>query len=507
MQGLWRDSGHPDDLGHRTHTLVAGHPTDRRPRTKGISVNLRQFLSTLRVRWRFIVVTLVLGTVVTVGVTLMSPTTYASRATLWVSSPPSGVLDPYNASVTARERAESYATLATDPELLRRVIERLDLDSSKSGQIRGISASVTPNTLLLQVYAKAATPELAQQTATVVSDELIRLVKSMESPGNSDIPAPIVARLASKATFNPTPVSPNIQLNLAVGIALSLLAGIAGGVLREGLDTSVKTSEDVAEITGLAPMAVLPFDSSVKETPVIIDNSAGPLGEAFRVLRTNVRFANLDAQRQTLMVTSSLPDEGKTFVATNLAIALAKGGHSVLLLDADLRNPGVARLLGLENAVGLVTVMLGRSSLEQAIQHHVSGVAFLGTGPQPPNPAEVLDTQVMRDLLAKLRGSYDFVIVDAPPLLPVADSTILLTEVDGALLLVRHGTTHREELRRAIGRVEAVGGKVLGTVLNRIPGGGRAGSYGYYGYGYSYGSEQTADSDRSSTSRGRRARR
>ncbi|MFL6088966.1 MAG: polysaccharide biosynthesis tyrosine autokinase [Aeromicrobium sp.] len=472
-------------------------------------MDLRQFLGILRVRWRFIALTLLLGTLVTVGLTLTTPTTYASEATLWVSPPPTGVLDPYNASTTAQQRAESYARLATDPDVLRRVAERLNLGPSSAHLIRGISATVTSGTLLLQVDARAGTPELAQQLATVVSDEIIRLVKDIETPGDSDVPAPIVARLASKASFNPTPVSPNVPLNLVIGIGLSLLAGIAGAVLREVLDSTVKRPDDVEEITGLAPMAALPFDTTVKDYPLISDNAGGPLSEAFRVLRTNVRFANLDARGQTIVVTSSLPDEGKTFVATNLAIAIANGGHSVLLLDGDLRNPNAAKLLGLENSVGLITVMLGRASLEQAAQQHASGLTFLGTGPQPPNPAEVLDTRVMRDLLARLRESFDFVIIDAPPLLPVADTTILLTEVDGAMLLVRHGVTRRAELSRALSRIEAVGGKVLGTVLNQVPLGNRMGDYGYYGYGYGYPTTggATGDTERVAASKGRRARR
>jgi receptor protein-tyrosine kinase len=161
----------------------------------------------------------------------------------------------------------------------------------------------------------------------------------------------------------------------------------------------------------------------------------------------------------------------------------------VLLIDADFRNPGVAELLGLENSVGAITVLLGRATLEQATQEHVSGVSFLGTGPIPPNPSEVLDTQAMRDLLSVVRSDYDIVIIDAPPILPVADAAILLTEVDGALLLTRYGSTTRDQLRQAVTRIEAVGGRLFGTVLNRTPR-KAMGGYGYGGsyYGYGYGS-------------------
>ncbi len=469
-------------------------------------MDLLQFLGILRARWRFIVTALVIGGALTGLYIFMTPATYASSATLIVSTPPTGVLDPYAATQTTQQRAQSYANLATDAEVLERAAERLNVGLSAGELGELVSARVVEETMLLEIDARAKSPELAQQTATVVADEVIRLIKKLETPTNDNVPAPIIARLAAKAALNPVPVAPNIPVNLVTGLTLSLLAGIAGAVLRDLLDTSVKTAEDVQSIAGSAPIATLPYDASVRDNPLSSDDSNGAMNEAFRVLRTNLQFADLDARRQTILVTSSVPDEGKTFVATNLAISLAKAGRSVLLFDADMRNPNVGKLLGLENTVGMITVLLGRASLEQAIQPHASGVSFLGTGPQPPNPAEVLDTQAMRDLLGKLRTSFDVVIVDAPPLLPVADAAILLTEVDGALLLVRHGSTTRSQLKHAITRVQAVGGRLFGTVVNAAPAHG-IGSYGYgYGQVLQVGDSST-DSKSGRRGGGRRAQR
>lgn len=471
------------------------------------SVDLRQFLGILLARWRFIAVIVGLGITATVGLVLATPQTYASQATLFISTPSTGVLDPYQATLTAQQRAQSYANLAKDTEVLQAAAERLNAGLSARQLSHQVETSVVKDTLLLRVDARASSPVLAQQIATVMSDEIIRLVKNLETPSDSEIPAPIIARVAGKASLNQHAVAPNVPLDLMTGLALSILAGLAGALIRNVLDTSVRTSEDVEQITGNALIGTLPFDANVREHPLSSDDASGSLAEAFRVLRTNLQFADLDATRQSrqmLLVTSALPDEGKTFVATNLAIALAKGGRSVLLLDADMRNPQMADLLGLENSVGMITVLLGRATLEQATQEHSSGVRFLATGPQPPNPAEVLDTQSMRDFLLQLRNMYEVVIVDAPPLLPVADAAILLTEVDGALLLARYGTTGREQLRQAVARIQAVGGRLFGTILNRTPR-RTAGKYGYgyeYGYGgYGYGT----DAKQSSSRRGRKA--
>ena len=480
-------------------------------------MDLSQFLGALRTRWKFVVVTFGLGALITALVIVLIPPQYKSTATILISTPSTGVADTYSASLTAGQRALSYANLAKSSDVLTRVAERLNNEVSAGDLAKQIETSVVETTLLLRVEASAKSPDLAREIATVESDEIIRLVKNLETPSDEEVPAPIIARVAGKASFSTTPASPNVPLNLGVGLLLSLLIGIAGAVVRDLLDNSVKASEDIEEITNSSLLVTLPFDSAVKRNPLSIEDHGGALGEAFRVLRTNLQFSDLDAKRQMLVITSAVPEEGKTFVATNLAISMAKSGRSVLLVDADMRNPNVADLLGLENSVGLITVLLGRTTLEHALQEHVSGVRFLGTGPQPPNPAEVLDTQAMRDLLGTVRSEYDVVILDAPPILPVADAAILATEVDGVLLLARYGSTSQDQLRQAVSRIDSVGGRLFGTILNRAPR-KALGGYGY-GYGYGYGTSpeprnaRTQSSDRSprtsrmSSGSGRRVRR
>ena len=188
------------------------------------------------------------------------------------------------------------------------------------------------------------------------------------------------------------------------------------------------------------------------------------------------------------MVSSAVPDEGKTFVATNLAISMAQSGRSVLLVDADMRNPGVADLLGLENSVGVDHgsarprhARAGHPGARQRRQlpRHRTAAPESCRGARHPGHARPD---------AAVRVEYDVVIIDAPPMLPVADASILLTEVDGALLLTRHGTTSREQLRQAVARIEAVGGRLFGTVLNRTPRKvARLRLRLRYGYGYGHG--------------------
>lgn len=460
-------------------------------------MELRQLLRTLRRRWKFTVIVFLLGLVGAGVLTSAIAPSYESQARIYIASSSSGTLDAYNVGIYSAQRVASYADLATDPTVLERVIKRVGLDLTPSELAGRVTVTAVLNTVILQVNVTDSDPQVAREIARAEAAEIVKLVATLETPPastESDGAAgqpPIVARLNGDASYNASPVSPSLILNLAVGGILGLLVGVAGAVMRDLFDSSIKAPQDLAQVTNAAVMAAVPFDSSVPKHPLISDaEGSTERVEAFRVLRTNLQFVDLDSKRQMLVISSAVPDEGKTVTATNLAITLAQTGRRVLILDCDFRKPRVARLLGLENSVGLLTALVGRASLEECIQRHESGVDFLATGPVPPNPAEVLETQAMRDLLVTVRDAYDVVIIDAPPLLPVADPAIIAPMADGVLLVTRYGHTNRDYVKQSADRLEAVGARIVGVVLNMTP---RRAISGYgYGYGYGYG-EQVLD--------------
>ena len=202
-----------------------------------------------------------------------------------------------------------------------------------------------------------------------------------------------------------------------------------------------------------------------------------------------MQFVDVDKDSKVFVVTSSLPQEGKTTTSENLAITLAQAGQRVALVDGDLRRPKIADNLRLESAVGLTTVLVGHHSLDNAIQNSsIENLWVLTSGATPPNPSELLQSHAMTDVLAQLRKTFDVIVIDAPPLLPVTDAALLTSQSDGALIVVRHGKTTKDQLRHAVERLEAVGGRTLGVVLNMVPHRRSADAYGY-GYGYGYAPE------------------
>lgn len=457
-------------------------------------MELRQLLRVLRRRSKFVLAFFLLGIVGAGAVSSVTTPTYSSQSRVYVTATAANNVDAYQLGLYSSTRIASYADLARDPGVLQKIIIRAGSRISTDQLASRLKTEAIPNTVILQVTVTAPDPQQAQDLAEAASAEIVELVATLETPKLDSIKAdpdlsptpPIVARKAAEASLNPSPVSPNITLNLVVGALLGLLVGMAGAVVRDMLDTSIKSREELGEATGSAVMSVIPFDSSVPKNPLISANlSRTERAEAFRVFRTNLQFIDIDSERHVLAISSALPNEGKTVTSTNLAISLAESGKRILLMDCDLRKPRVAKLLGLENSVGLISVLVGRAAVADCIQQYKNGLDVLATGPLPPNPAEVLGTRVMTELLEMLGEVYDVIIIDAPPLLPVADPAIIASHVDGVILVVRHGKTSRDHVEQAVGRLNLVGARVVGSVLNMTP----KRSMGGYGYGYGYTDE------------------
>lgn len=446
-------------------------------------MNLQQLFSVLRVRWRFIVVVMLLGSLASVALALSKPPTYESTGRIFIVAPNDSRGNAFS-TLLITQRASSYADLAKDPTVLQKVRDRTQMDISTSELRKRITAAVVVDTQILRITATGASPEEAKLLTDAVVQQLLSLVRRLERP-TGDNEATIVARTAGRSSLDRTPIGTRPWLAVTLGVLLSALVGFMGAVLRDMLDLTIKSRADAEAVAGAPLISALPLDSAVAHDQRGQVKQGSPLAEAFRVLRANLKFADLDASGQMILVTSALPDEGKTLTAVNLAQSLVATGRSVLLIDCDFRSPNVAVNLGLENTVGMLSVLLDQVTLSGAIQVHSSGLDVLGTGPTPPNPAEVLETDAVANLLSLVRETYDVIVIDAPPILPVADASTLIRHVDGLLLLARYGRTRKDALGLASERIESHGGRLYGVVLNGVPARGEDG-YGY-GYGYGYG--------------------
>lgn len=454
-------------------------------------MDLRDFLRILRARW--VLITLcALGAVAVAAVFSWTATPqYASSARLFISTSASDEGQAFQGSQFSLQRVKSYADLLTGQEIARRVVVELDLAESPRELANQISAQSTLDTVILTVTVTDPSPERAKILTDAVSEQFVSYVAELETPPGKD-EATIKATVVDPGTQPQSPVSPRPERNLPLGLVIGVVAGGGIALLRETLDTTVKTVDDLKEALDVPVLGAIPFDKNASSTPLIDElDPYSPRVEGFRVLRTNLQFIDPDQSRRVFVVTSALPEEGKSTTAINLALILAEGGERVCVIDGDLRRPMVTTYLKLERTVGLTTVLVSRVELDEALQTTVhAGLEVLAAGRTPPNPAELLKSHAMTNVLTQLREMFDIILIDAPPLLPVTDAALLADQADGAILVVRHGRTTVDDVRGAADRLAGVGAEPVGAIFNMTPSKG-GGGYGY-GYGYAPAEEWTA---------------
>ena len=479
----WADHGTLSRLCRKTDAEGEAPLLSVRGRVTGIRewevwVDFKQLASVLRRRWLTILTLVVLGLGASAAFNTVATKQYQSTTKIFISADVRASTDAYTGSLFTAGRVKSYADLANSSEVMSQVIDELGLDLGAQELAGQVTSSVVPDTLRIVLTVTDPDPKLAQAIARTTADKLTDYLSELETPAGSE-QSQITATVTDPATFNGRPVSPRVELNLALAGLIGLVLGAALAMARDALDRSVRTMEHAHELTHAPVLASIAYDSGIKKNPVLSDQRGfSPRAEAFRLLRTNLQFLDLDQRPRSLVITSAVPGEGKTVTATNLAVALAQAGRRVVLVDGDLRRPRVAPILGLDSAVGLTTVLVGSAELKDSIQvHEPTGLHLLASGPKPPNPTEILQSRLTHDLMLELRDLYDMVIIDAPPLLPVADAAVLATIADGAIIVTRFGRTTREQLKEAVGRVDGVGGRLFGLVLNMVK---RRAASGYY---------------------------
>jgi capsular exopolysaccharide synthesis family protein len=447
------------------------------------TVDLRNYLRTLRKRWVSVVLVTFLAVAVAGVVTVRTTPTYASDITLFVSTAGTAdVADAYQGGLFTEQRVTSYAELLTSERLVASVAERLDLDTPVAALRESIDAQVVPDTVLLSATVIRESPQEAQRIADTIGTVFGEMVQELETPPGSDA-ATVKVALVDTANLSDEPVSPQPLRNLSVAGALGLLAGIALAVARESLDSSVRTAAELAE-AGVPALGSTAHEGGARAHPLTVGlNGHARQTEAYRLIRTNLQFVDVDKPPRTVVVTSSVAEEGKTSTALNLGLTLAMAGVRTLVVDADLRRSQVAEYMRVDGSAGLTTVLVGRASHRDVVHPYGdTGLAIMPAGTLPPNPTELLGSQQMSELLERLRAEYDLVLLDSPPLLPVTDAAVLSRRCDGAILVVRHGKTTREQLALSIDRLRAVEAKVLGSILSMVPMRGVDSVGGGYGY-------------------------
>jgi len=328
-------------------------------------------------------------------------------------------------------------------------------------------------------------------------------------------------RLADEALVPSSPIRPDRPVDIALGLLVGLILGVTLAFVRESLDRTLMTAEEIEREISVPALAVIPMGTASRgryghyfrhharravgngnQTLTILNAPGSQMAESFRVLRTSILLSGTPQPPRALLVTSAHPGEGKTFASVNLALALGQRGSRVLLVDSDLRKPNVFKALGLSEGEGpgLSSFLAGEHDIDQILQSFTAlpNLWLLPSGPIPANPAELLSSPAMKGLVRDLRQRFEHIVFDSPPLLLVTDGVLLSTLTDGVVLVVESGATSRGALNRVRRILDRAGANTLGAILNKLANrvdGYYSSRYGYYNYYYSRGRPTSEDAD------------
>lgn len=458
-------------------------PVHRTPQGESV-LDMHDFWRTLRRSWILVVATALTGLLVGAAVSLLTKPTYTSSTELFVAlNNSASVQDLQQADSFGQARVQSYVKTVTAPVVLQPAIDSLGLSVTADALAHDVEASADPNTVLIKISVTNESAAQAADIAQAVAISLTKAVNTLEKPttGSSLVSLSIItpAKVATHAS------APNTPMNLMLGLIVGLALGVGLGILRSVLDNRIRSEDDLRLVTSAPLLGGTGLDTDAFSKPLLTQiDQQGHRAESFRQLRTNLEFAVNSCKATSILVTSSIPGEGKTTTATNLAIAIAQTGRKVCLVDADLRRPQVCEYLGLNGNAGLSTVLSGDADVNDVLKHWGPDTLFvLPSGQMPPNPSELLGSAELKALIIRLESAFDIVIVDAPPVLRVSDATVLSQHVGGVLVVVNAQVMRRRMLGKTLSALELVGTNILGVVLTHLPKTGPdAYSYAYRGY-------------------------
>ena len=473
---------------------------------------------------------------------------YQASTTLLISDPNSSTSNGLMSSsiVSGYNMGTTYSQMITDLPVLQEVVDKLKINVNPAGLKGMISVQIIKDTQLLEVsvidYDPQRAVDIANTLGTVFSDRIHTLqasryslseqnlqdqltlmdqqlqqvadqlavttdlvekdrletmqaqyrqiysvlVSSFEQVHLAEAQTDITIVQVEPATLPYSPISPRTQQNTMVAVFTSMLItlGVIFGINL--LDDTVTNPDELARVLKLPILGVIPHQEGQVELPITQMQPRSPISEAYRILRTNVEYTNADHNLHILLVTSPLPSDGKTTVVANLAVTMAQRGLHTVLIDGDMRRPHVHRTMGLPNRTGLSSLFLQHElSFDGNVQNTMlKDLKVISSGPLPPNPAELLGSKRMSEILVKTMEQNDMVLLDTPPSLTVADATVLAPLVDGIIIVVKAGKTKTNAVKRQVNALRQVGARLIGIVINDVK--MTRSRYSYYYNSYYY---------------------
>lgn len=356
---------------------------------------------------------------------------------------------------------DTYNVVIKSPRIIDLVAEKIGMTGQEEDLMKQITVEGIKNSQVISISVQDKSQKkavlIANTIATVFQEEVVKIMQV------NNVQALTIAKENGKAK----PVKPNKWLNMAIAFTAGFLVSIGIALYLESKDQSFKNEEEAQAFLGLTVLGTIHQVGNQFKKLITHWNPKSPISESFRTLRINIEFMDMDEELSTIMVTSSVAEEGKSFISSNLSIVMGQDNKKTLYVDADMRRPTGQETFSVVNDKGLSNYLRGKATLEEIVQPtDFENVFVIGSGPIPPNPVELLGSKRMMRFMNEVKGDFDMVILDTPPTLLVADPVIMSKMVDGCLLVVRGEKTDRKLVLKAKQQLENVNAPLLGLVFN-----------------------------------------
>ncbi|WIV12083.1 polysaccharide biosynthesis tyrosine autokinase [Proteiniborus sp. MB09-C3] len=389
---------------------------------------------------------------------------YETFTTLMLGKQNMGVISDgviqYDDLLVNQKLASTYGEIMKSKLVSNEVIENLGLNLSTDQLGKKTNVSLVKDTGIIKIVVDDKSPELAARIVNEIAEVFKKNIANIMKIENIQI--------IDKAEVPIKPVRPRPILNMAIAGALGFIISITVVTFLDYIDNTIKTAADVEKYLELPVIGMIPISS--KQELIANSTPKSPVSEAYRTLRTNIQFSNVDENIKSIVITSSSSNEGKSTIISNLAITVAQTDKKILLIDTDLRKPRIHEIFGISNSDGITNILSENLDYKAAlISTGIGGLDILASGPIPPNPAELLGSKKMKDFLESVKDDYDMVLLDAPPVGLVTDATVLSAKCDGVMIVSAVGQSIINLAIDTKKLIQIVNGNILGVVMNKIP--------------------------------------
>lgn len=426
-------------------------------------MSMRDYVQAILHGWWMVVIAVIIGAAAGLLLIATARPVFAGDVTFFVNTTPVTGVSPLQGDQYAQQRVATYVRLVSSDRLAEMIKEDTASPDAPADIASSISGESPLNTVLLAATVTGTSGAAVLTRTQSLSTQFIKMIRTIDPTVSLEV--------TSGPSLQPTPIAPRKKLDLGLGTFAGLVVGAGAAVARRALDTTVRTATDLRVTTGAELLGVIGRDRRARKAPLLVGSAKRSTRiEAFRKLRTNLRGRQLPGGSGVIVMTSCVYGVGKSVTAANLAVTCADDGREVLLVDADLRRPRVAQYWDLAPSGGLADVLAGTANLDDCLLDcPVERLTLLPSGHLPSDPAHIIGSPAMTDLLVRLRHRFDVIIIDTPPLLPVTDAAIAARQADGAVVVVRHGKTRLAHVTSAADSLDSAGARILGCIINMAP--------------------------------------